>query len=259
MLLGLLAFAGEPAKASEHRWGFVDGASLIRMHPLIKQYDPTTRRFRNTVSQPRPSEDPAAYIARLQLNLNEINNTLKQLDANYAGKLSGRGMVARNAWWSFWKKRESLRIYQKLLQEAIAQASVHGNFYLNMPSDWTLMPVAIAIAASVNDACEYLREGSKLDAIFDVSVFKSQLDSKSALNFIPNPHWKIWQQGIVDQSALEQTGDSLAATLRQSFPRLRNRPFVAGATDLRQLAEALLSDITLPSADLPGADSNPGE
>lgn len=241
--------------AQGHRWGFVDGQRLISIHPLMKQYDPQTRRFIDTVSQPRPSENPTEYIARLQARLNSMNATIASLDANYAGKINDRGMAARKAWWAFWKKRESLKIYQSLIQEAINQAAVHGNFYLNFPSDWTMMPVALAIAGSINDACEYLRSVHKLDMVFDTSVFSSRLSQKSVLDMIPNPHWKAWSSQPLESGDLEIIGDSIGSSLRKIVPKLRNRPFVAGAMDLKALSESLLSDITLPTADLPVSEN----
>lgn len=256
LLLNLLP---SELQAQEQRWGFVDGRRLISLHPLIKQYDPQTRRFVDTVSQPRPSEDPTAYIARLQTRLDSLSATIASLDANYVGKLNDRGMAARKAWWTFWKKRESLKIYHNLVQEAINQAAVHGSFYLNFPSDWTMMPVAIAIAGSISDACEYLRSSHKLEMIFDVSVFSSRLAAKSELDMIPNPHWKIWSGQPLENGDLEIIGDSIGSSLRRSYPKLRNRPFVAGAMDLKALSESLLSDITLPTADLPGDDKKYGD
>ncbi len=248
-----------PLGAKNFRWGFVDGRRLIRMHPLMQQYDPQTRRFVDTVSQPRPSEDPTDYIARLQLRLNSMKTMIAALDASYAGKINDRGMAARKAWWSFWKKRESLKIYQNLVQEAINQAAVHGNFYLNFPSDWTMMPVARAIAGSVDDACEYLRSGHKLDIVFDTSVFSSNLAGISVLDMVPNPHWKVWSGQPLNSGDMQIIGNSMGSAIRKTFPGLRNKPFLAGAMDLRALSESLLSDITLPTADLPGDDQKYGD
>lgn len=246
-------------EASSFRWGYVDGARLIQLHPLMKQYDSRTRRFTDTVSQPRPSEDPREFINRLQGRLASMKEMLAKLDANYAGKISDKGMAARKSWWNFWKKRESIKIYHNLLQEAITQAAIHGNFYLNMPSDWTLMPVTMAISSSVSDACEYLRANHKLDAVLDSSVFISKLGQKSLLAMLPNPHWKVWSGAPVAAAELEVISDSLASSLRQSFARMRNRPFVAGVMDLREQCESLLTDITLPSSSLPGDDAKSGE
>lgn len=259
VLLIFLILTSGSLLAQSPRWGFVDGRRLISLHPLMKQYDPQTRRFVDTVSQPRPSEDPKEYIARLQSRLNSMTSTIAALDANYAGKINDRGMAARKAWWAFWKKRESLKIYQNLIQEAINQAAVHGNFYLNFPSDWTMMPVARAIASSIDDACEYLRSAHKLDMVFDVSVFSSRLAAKSELDMIPNPHWQVWSGQPVAAGDLEIIGDSMGMALRKSFSKLRHRPFVAGAMDLKALSESLLSDITLPTADLPGDDKKYGD
>lgn len=256
LIIFSLAILSCPVGANNFRWGFVDGRKLIRMHPLMHKYDSQTRRFIDTVSQPRPSEDPSEYISRLRGRLEGMKVMIAALDEKYAGKINDRGMAARKAWWTFWKKRESLKIYESLIQEAINQASVHGNFYLNFPSDWTMMPVAKAIAGSVNDACDYLRTAHKLDMVFDVSVFTSSLSKLSELDVIPNPHWKIWSGQALNNGDLQIIRNSMGLALTKTFPDLRNRPFVAGAMDLRILSESLLGDITLPTADLPGDDKD---
>ncbi len=254
MLLFVLVLAfGWPAMAqnSGFQYGYVDGSRLIAMHPLMRQFNPQTRRFANTVSQPLPSEDPSEFIARLQKLLQEQKTLLAKLDANYADIITGKGMAARKAWWTFWKRRESLRIYHNLIQEAITQAAIQGNFYLNMPSDWTLMPVVMAVSASVRDACEYLRTSNGLSVIFDTSVlFRKQPDIAPGMLF-PNRHWQIWGGGSVDTEALQQTGWAMTDCVTRMLPERYGRPYVAGAMDLNPLAVSLLENITLPSADLP--------
>ncbi len=242
------------AQNSGFQYGYVDGSRLIAMHPLMRQFDPQTRRFVNTVSQPLPSEDPSEFIARLQNLLQEQKALLAKLDANYADKITGKGMAARKAWWTFWKRRESLRIYHNLIQEAINQAAIQGNFYLNMPSDWTLMPVVMAISASVRDACEYLRTSNGLTVIFDTSaLLQKQPDTAPGMIF-PNRHWQIWSGGSIDDEALQQAGWSMKDSVARMLPERSVRPYVAGVMDLNPLAVSLLENITLPSADLPDAE-----
>ncbi len=237
--------------AEGFQFGYVDGRILIGMHPLMRQFDPQTRRFVDTVSQPLPSENPAEFIARLRGRLEEQNKMLAQLDANYADKITGTGMAARKAWWAFWKRRESLRIYRNLIEEAINQTSVHGNFYLNMPSDWTLMPVAMAISSSIRDACEFLRTSNDLSLIFDTSVFTESRPSDGQLLMIPNGHWQIWSGGKTTADDLQQIGWTMKDCISRRFPARAGRPFVAGAMNLNQTAASLLENITLPSSQLP--------
>lgn len=237
--------------ADSFQYGYVDGAALIVMHPLMRQFDPQTRRFVNTVSQPLNSENPEEFIARLQKILEEQKKMLASLDANYADKIAGRGMAARKAWWTFWKRRESLRIYQNLIQEAINQAAIHGNFYLNMPSDWTIMPVVMAISASIRDACEYLRSSNDLTVILDTSVFIQNRPETEVGLMIPNRHWQVWSGGNLSAADLQQTGWAMKDSVCRIFPARSRKPFVAGAMDLNPLAVSLLDNITLPSAQLP--------
>lgn len=252
-ILILLLVSVWPAMAqnSGFQYGYVDGSRLIAMHPLMRQFDPQTRRFVNTVSQPLPSEDPSEFIARLQKLLQEQKNLLARLDANYADKITGKGMAARKAWWTFWKRRESLRIYHNLIQEAINQAAIQGNFYLNMPSDWTLMPVIMAISASIRDACEYLRTSNGLNVVFDTSVFLQKQPEIAPGMLFPNRHWQIWGGGSINGEVLQQTGWAMKDCVTRMLPDRSGRPYVAGAMDLNPLAVSLLENITLPSADLP--------
>ena len=242
-------------RAEGFQFGYVDGAALIGMHPLMRQFNPETRRFVDTVSQPLPSENPAEFIERLRGRLEEQKKLLVQLDANYADKLTGTGLAARKAWWAFWKRRESLRIYQTLIQEAMNQAATQGNFYLNMPSDWTVMPVAMAIAASVNDACEYLRAGNDLGMVIDTSVLIKNRPADEPMMQVPNGHWQIWRAEPFTAADLQRAGSSMQESIARLLPgRAVLRPIVAGAMDLNPLAVSLLENITLPSAELPDAE-----
>lgn len=255
----MLMMTAAPLRAAGFQFGYVNGSALIAIHPLMRQFDPGTRRFIDTVSQARPSENPAGYIARLQQKLDRQKALLSQLDANYADKITGRGMAARKAWWAFWKRRESLRIYQNLLQEAITQASLHGNFYLNMPSDWSLMPVTMAISSSIRDACEYLRSSNELSVVFDTSVFIQKRSGGVLTEFIPNRHWQIWRGEALNQDELQEIGSTLKDSVVHLVPALEHRPFVAGAMNLNPLAISLLGDITLPSGELPDDKESAGE
>ena len=240
--------------AEGFQFGYVDGAALIGMHPLMRQFNPETRRFVDTVSQPLPSENPAEFIERLRGRLEEQKALLAQLDANYADKLAGTGLAARKAWWAFWKRRESLRIYQTLIQEAINQAATQGNFYLNMPSDWTVMPVAMAIAASINDACEYLRASNDLGLVIDTSVFIENRPTEQLMMQVPNGHWQVWRAEPFGAADLQRAGWSMRDSVARLLPGRAARPIVAGAMDLNPLAVSLLENITLPSAELPDAE-----
>ena len=251
LILILAATLPSAAQNSGFQYGYVDGSRLLAMHPLMRQFDPQTRRFVNTVSQPLPSEDPSEFIARLQKLLQEQKALLAKLDANYADKITGKGMAARKAWWTFWKRRESLRIYCNLIQEAVTQAAIQGNFYLNMPSDWTLMPVVMAISSSVRDACDYLRTSNGLNVVFDTSVLLQKQPEMAPGMIFPNRHWQIWGGGSIDGETLQQAGWSMKDCVTRLLPDRANRPYVAGAMDLNPLAVSLLENITLPSADLP--------
>ncbi|MDD2997816.1 MAG: hypothetical protein PHV05_02070 [Candidatus Riflebacteria bacterium] len=250
----MMLFIASPgdAGAGAYKYGYVNGSRLIALHPLMRQFDPLSRRFRNTISQPRPSENPAEYIQRLQALVAKQIKLIAELDANYAERITGQGMAARKAWWSFWKRRESMKISLTLLQEAIKQAALHGNFYLNMPSDWSLMPVAMAISSTIRDVCEYLRVNSELDVVLDTSVFIQNEKHFASPGFIPNRHWQIWRKESLDANELQEIGFSLKESVTGIFPELAHRPFVAGAVNLNSSAVPLLRDITLQSSELPG-------
>lgn len=240
-----------PVFAKGLSWGFVDGARLIQNHPLMRQFDPATRRFRDTLSQPRPSENATEYTNRLQKKLMVMENTIRQLDMNYADKIRGSGMAARKAYMLYWKKRESLRFYAELLKEAIAQASTHGNFYLNMPSDWTLVPVVKGISSTVTSVCEYLRQKNDLLAVLDSSVFELNDQNSAGASVGLNQHWAIWRG---DQKAMKQLYpicSQLMYSIRSSFPDRAKKPFVAGAVNLNSKANEMLRSISLPSASVP--------
>lgn len=249
----LIFFTAAAVYANQPQWGLVDAAALINLHPLMQQFDPQTRRFHDTLSQPLPSEDPGEFIARLQNRLQSMENTIRSLDANYADKISGSGMAARKSYALYWKKRESLRFYAELLREAINLAAKQGNFYLNMPSDWTLMPVTRGISSTVNEVCAYLKKKHELQGILDVSVFKAPTDSGAALGTF-NQHWALWRG---DEKALSQTDmicRQIMYSIRGSFPEQAHRPVVAGAIDLQPVAVRMLRNIALPTSDIPDSE-----
>ena len=93
LILTLAATLPSAAQNSGFQYGYVDGSRLIAMHPLMRQFDPQTRRFFNTVSQPLPSEDPSEFIARLQKLLQEQKALLAKLDANYTYRNAAKGMA----------------------------------------------------------------------------------------------------------------------------------------------------------------------
>ncbi|GAB4278181.1 MAG: hypothetical protein Kow0029_21380 [Candidatus Rifleibacteriota bacterium] len=248
MTVFFTAWACSRAYAAGPVWGVVDGSLLIGGHPLMRQFDFRTKRFVDTVSQPRESEDTTEFVARLRKKLTAIENTIRRLDQNYAGKLSGSGLSAKKTYLLYWKKRESLRFYSELLREAISQASTQGNFYLNMPSDWTLIPVVRGIASTIREVCEYLRQKNELEGVLDSSVFSLKTDYPAAEL---NQHWAIWRGDAKAIEQLQPVCNQLMYSIREAFPRLRQRPFVAGVKDLNNQAIEMLRSISMPNAELP--------
>jgi Skp family chaperone for outer membrane proteins len=243
-------FLATSVLAAGPEWGWVDGGRLLENHPLMRQFDLQTRRFRDTLSQPRDSEDPSAYIARLDEKLKKMEKTIINLDSHYAGEIAGNGMAARKSYQLYWKKRESLRFYASLLREAIKQASVHGNFYLNMTSDWTLMPVAKGISSTVNEVCEYLCKKNDLTGILDASVFSLRQESL-ADDVELNQHWAIWRGDQTAITKLKPVCSQIMYSIRNSFPGRAHRPFVAGVIDLNAAAMEMMKAISVPNAIVP--------
>ena len=243
----------QPVQAFKPVWGYVDSARLIRLHPLMSQFDSKTRRFRDTISEPRPSEDPVEYITRLQSKLQAMENTMRQLDSNYAGKISGSGMAAKKSYFLYWKKRESLRFYAELLRNAVEMAGKQGNFYLNMPTDWTLMPVVRGISSTVYEVCAQLQKINELEGILDVSVFAQPVFSGSSLTEV-NLHWGFWRGDERALMKMQSACGQLVYSVRNSFPERARRPLVAGALNLQAAAEEMLQHITIPDGEVPDHD-----
>ncbi|MEW6708949.1 MAG: hypothetical protein AB1403_03930 [Candidatus Riflebacteria bacterium] len=243
-----LVFMASSLEAAKPEWGVVNSSVLIQLHPLMQQFDPATRRFRGTLSEPGPEEDQADYNARLQSRLQAMENTIRQLDLNYAGQITGSGMAARKSYLLYWKKRESLRFYADLLKEALSLASRQGNFYLNMPSDWTLMPVVKGIGSTINEVCVTLAKRNELVGVLDSSVFNSPT---TAMATGVNQHWGVWRGEEKAMGQISQSCGQLMFSVRQSFPERSHRPFVAGVVNLQVPAIEMLKSISLPNADVP--------
>lgn len=242
----MVAAATLPLSAVEKQFGYVNGEKLIRLHPLMKQYDPATKRFINTASEPRPSEEPAAFIKRLSEEQKKIALLISRLDSEYGQKITGRSLAAQKLWWVFWKRRESFKVQYDLISEAINQAKLHGDFFLNTPSPWTMFPVVKAISSSINDALEHLRANKKLQIILDTSVFLpfSTKFIKSD-EFVANRHQALWQGRAVSKDELFYAALGIKDSIIKNFPALSHKPFLAGAVDLTKDSEELLQAITL--------------
>ncbi|MFA5597638.1 MAG: hypothetical protein WDA26_08740 [Pusillimonas sp.] len=234
--------------AAETVFGYVNCENLIRLHPLMKQYDPATKRFINTASEPRPSEEPAAFIKRLSEEQKKIATLINQLDAEYGQKISGKSLAAQKLWWVFWKRRESFKVQYDLISEAISQARLHGDFFLNTPSPWTMFPVLKAVSNSINDALEHLKANKKLQIILDTSVFLPfSSNFIQSDDFVANRHHDLWQGKTVSKNELFYTSLAIKESIVKNFPALSHKPFLAGATDLTKESEMLLQTITLRS------------
>ncbi|OQB45612.1 MAG: hypothetical protein BWY02_02482 [bacterium ADurb.Bin157] len=244
--LFMVAAATLTLSAVEKQFGYVNGEKLIRLHPLMKQFDPSTQRFINTASQPKPDEDPEAYIKRLSEEQQKIALLISRLDSEYGQKVTGRSLAAQKLWWVFWKRRESFKVQYDLISEAITQAKLHGDFFLNTPSPWTMFPIVKAISSSINDALEHLKKGKKLEIIFDTSVFLpfSTKFIKSD-EFVANRHQALWQGRAVSKDELFYAALGIKDSIIKNFPAMSHKPFLAGAVDLTKDSEELLQAITL--------------
>jgi Skp family chaperone for outer membrane proteins len=243
--------ASAPVFSAGPEWGYVNGKKLILSHPLMMRFDPQTRSFKQTVSQPLPSENSEQYINRLKRSLAEVNSLISNLDAEYSGQIAGNGMYARKVYSLYWKKRESLRFYAKLLENAINQVKNQGDFYLNSPSEWKLMPVVEGISTTINQVCNLLMQKYDLKVVLDASVFKLKQQQSLPTKPMFNQHWEIWRGRPKAIKNIDLIASQLISSVRNDFPEIAHRPFVAGVKKLDTEALQMIKAISMPTSEIP--------
>ena len=232
-------------------FGYVNARNLILLHPLMQQYDVKTGRFKNTSSYPKPSEEISDYLDRLASNKQKLQEQIKKLEKEYSSKILGKSMVAQKQWFVFWKRRENLKIQCDLIDEAIELASHEGDYYMNMPTSTRIFPVTKAVAQSVTDVLSNLKDKYQLEVVLDTSAFiryhkgTFQLTQKQ-----DNKHCLIWKGQTFSKPEIIDSSLKMINKIQESFPHLKDRPFIAGAKNLNKEAATLINAITSNSADL---------
>lgn len=235
------------ANAQETYFGYVNCQNLLLLHPLIQQYDVHTKRIKYTASYPKTSENVSEYIDRLNIKKNELLSQIASLDKEFSSKILGKSLVAQKQRFIFWKRREGLKVQCDLIDAAIKQTERDGDYYLNMPTESALFPAAKAIDTSILDAVDYLRKKYNINTIFDSSVFirySTGRYSEIAGNYkktISN----LWNGQNISKETINNTALTVFENISKRFPKLKHKPFLAGAINLSKEAEDLVYNISL--------------
>lgn len=234
----------EAAEKQKTSVGFVDFRLLLLEHPLMKRFDPTSRRFLKTVSAFAP--DLEAHRQACSEELQEVRSRLKTLETEARPLLRGGGASAREAYSAYWKKRAFLQDEEAVLQNAVASAAMTGNYHIGMTSEDSLIPIVTLINRHLRDLVEEVKARNRLDLVLDISGFAPEtgLFTVPAIR-VENQHWLLW-----DGKPL--TRELLLAWREQawsSIPGLASgkSPILAGALDLRVQAVELLRTWSNPS------------
>lgn len=245
LIIATLGLAAN-AYAEETYFGYVNCQNLLLLHPLMQQFDLSTKRIKYTSSFPKPSEDLEAYKQRLKDKKAQLEGLMLKLDKEFATKIVGKNMVAQNQRWIFWKKREGLKTQCDLIDTAIDRLAWEGDYYMNMPGISTLFPATKAVTNSVLDALEYLRKKHSVSVILDSSVFvKYENPSIENADLYQQTALKAWNGQSVSKPELLNASQVVFGSITKRFPKLKNKPFLAGAIDLSKEANQLVYNITI--------------
>lgn len=250
ILLFMLIISSE-AKSQGNYFGYVNAQNLILLHPLMQQYDVKTGRFKNTSSYPKPSEDIDSFLNRLRASKASLEEKIKKLEKDYSQKIVGKSLVAQKQWFVFWKRREYLKIQCDLISEAIEQASHEGDYFMNMPSLTTIFPVTKAVAQSITDVLENLKNRYNLGVVFDTSAFiRYHKGTFETITKKDNIHQQIWRGATFPKNEINDASLKMMSKIQESFPHLKDHPFLAGAKNLNKEAANLINSITSDSEKL---------
>lgn len=222
--------------------GFVDMRQLYLAHPLMRQFDLQTRRFRDTasafVADPEKSRDEyQRQITVLQTREKELDRafgeTLKVADPQRKKAESDR----------IWLEKNDLKTRIANLQQAIDATKVYGNYLLGAATGVeSIIPLVRKVTQDIDLVIRQLSARNGNMPILDLAnVFPGGnppvCDRAVLFN---NVHFSLWNSNP-DPNQVSAWLTQLRLSMRDRWPERFQTPFYHGFKDLREEAVRLLT------------------
>lgn len=228
-------------------YGVVDYRILLAVHPMMAKLNPQTQRFEETVSS--PFSNPEERKKSLEISANRILEKMKNLDSQIKKIISTPANNSKDAYNTYWKKRNNLNLEYKLVCDALGKVTSTGDYSPSgLPEEETLVPILQVINGSIKDVLLQLQKKHKLVVILDSSIFFPSLESISGENGpVANIHWNIWNNKPISSEEWKALKSSWNLKLSKIRPSVNKNPFKAGFKILTSEAVKLLKQQSEPS------------
>ncbi|MFZ2960272.1 MAG: hypothetical protein WA705_25600 [Candidatus Ozemobacteraceae bacterium] len=156
-----------PGSAQAESTLMIDTRLMLLAHPLVHNFDPSTRKFQHTSSQ--PLSDGEAGVSELKNELlkleKELQELLKDLSKNFKNATSSENSKREN---EYWKKRKMLEKKIAGLEARISETNmVPGQPGLTGYS--SILPQVNEISQDMTATIRELSERAKATSIIDIS------------------------------------------------------------------------------------------
>ncbi|MBI3039135.1 hypothetical protein HYY75_08825 [bacterium] len=220
---------------------FVDIRLMAFSHPLFKNFDPKTRRFIESASDPQLVRKEG--FAGLKKNVEKVTKELENLSKTWGPKFKGSPNERKEVEKQFLEKRKNLENTLEFLNEQL--------FYVKelpgvpaFSEHRSILPQVRKISQDIKDAILELKKRVRAKIVLDVSslfpYLQEEVDTRILFNqTIPN----FWRENVVES----KTGQVFTWLIEakkfwlNSDDSIKTIPF--GVVDYRLTAVEILSEI----------------
>lgn len=231
--------------------GYYDLTRVLAAHPLMNRFDPVTRRFSGTGSQ--PPKDLNLAIKRAELSIRSITIKLDKLKLHLEQEFKKGGKASSDALQAYWLKRKPIEaelvVEQSRLSE-FREMQLMGRSTKNE----SVVPILDKILEDIRDATGEVAARTGVQLILDVSAINRRQAQSPVLADLSSVQTnlieQLWQapQASVSPDALERWLDNAGEIVIHRFPAL-GCPIPAGGVDLEPGVIRLLhAEILSPRA-----------
>jgi len=232
-----LIFAGfSPAFGQiDYMAGYVDTRQMLLNHPLMRQFDPATRRFLDTASA--WIADPDKARKDYDLKIKNLDNQNREIDVQAKKIMQERNPETRKRILdAIWKQKAEIKARLEQLRKASEATKNLGN-YLNGASTGveSIIPIVNNITKDIQTTLRQLSIENANIPIMDIAAFfpneEPTICDRSIL--FSNYHYSLWGRPAPSPQVLKNWLTNFRAYLRNKYPAKFATPFIMGFKDLR--------------------------
>ncbi|MBF0410912.1 MAG: hypothetical protein HQM10_26440 [Candidatus Riflebacteria bacterium] len=238
ILLFLLSFSLslEAADNQQIYAAYIDSRLLLVGHPLVKNYDPSTKRFSETSTECSPDRDAAfkEYFLKIQ----KLKQELKAEDEKIKSQPGNSKKEIKENLEKHWVVKNEILAKLSYLKKAAESASSNQNYLTDSKtSDESFVQTVKKICADIRDVAGVVSQKSGGIPVFDLSAFSdmsiSRIPDRRVL--FTNYHYMVWSNKG-DTNYLKFWLRNFRYFLEKEFPEKFHSPFISGVADLRNQA-----------------------